>query len=124
MKSQRKSCPYSEFCNAPLCPLDEDSLKNDVWYADEEICKRRDFADLLWIKNQKKIAKKTNDFDTYYTFDMLNRKMRIAKNISGLNPDKDEQIEKKKWFENHKELSKSEIEKLKERGRRLALRQK
>jgi len=31
----RKLCNSFETCEAPLCPMDEMSLKHGLWYADE-----------------------------------------------------------------------------------------
>ena len=48
-------CTLFENCHAPLCPLDPASLKG-VWYADEEICRSRAYANLPWIRGQRKMT--------------------------------------------------------------------
>jgi len=105
----REKCKKYEKCEAPLCPLDEVSLNHGIWYPNEEICSIREYQQLLWIKNQKKIAKKTSDFDTYYTVEMLNRKFVITKAIKGLDPDGDYKKELKKWLKAHKPYKKREV---------------
>ena len=108
----RDECRYYNTCNVPLCPLDP-SRDNYIWYPDEEICKRTEFGKLLWVKNQKKIAKRTKRKDLYYTYEMLNRKMIIGKGMTGLDPDKPEKDQLRKWFKNHpvqRELSEEEKE--------------
>lgn len=112
---KRKNCPRFNRCSAPLCPLcTEKELKNYLWYpGEEEICPRKDMAHLLWTKNQKKIEKKAKDSFTYFTYEMLNRKITIKKGIMGINPDKDEEAQLKKWLKAHpakKELTEEEKE--------------
>ncbi len=114
----RKMCPKYEGCSAPLCPLDVNSLQNIIWYPDEEICKFKPFGGLLFIRNQRKIANKTGDVTKYFTYDMLNRKFIIKKGITGLDPDKEERLQLKKWFKSHpeqKEISSKEKEELRKR---------
>ena len=96
-------CPKFDVCNAPLCPMDEESLSHGIWYPDEEICKRKAFANMDWIKRQKKIAKKAKRMDRYFTFEMLKRNCVITKGIEGLDPDKPEEPQLKKWFKKHPE---------------------
>jgi hypothetical protein len=74
-----------EGCSAPICPMDKYSIKNSVWYPDEEYCKRREYQ-LDWVKKQKKIAKLKPDPDKYFTVEMLNSIKRVTKGIEGLNP--------------------------------------
>ena len=47
-------CPRFDECSAPLCPFDEDSLINGVWYPGEMICKLDAFKNLAWIIKQRK----------------------------------------------------------------------
>jgi len=51
------ACSNFEFCDAPLCPLD-DSLKSRVWYADEDICKSRVHGKHRWINKQRSIRRR------------------------------------------------------------------
>ena len=51
-----KECPSFEGCNASLCPLEESSLKNGIWYPDDEICKNQKFNQLEWIKRQRELS--------------------------------------------------------------------
>jgi hypothetical protein len=104
-----EKCPYFERCNAPICPMDPDK-ERAVWYPDEEICKNREFNDLNFIITQKKIAKinKRHEVQGIFTFNMLNRPLKIYESISGLNEDFDlEGIVKseKTWIQKHKGMS-------------------
>lgn len=87
-------------CSAPICPLDQDSLENCIWYPDEDICTR--VPSPLWIKQQKKIKKKCQNPDTYFNYIMLNRNLVVKTGIEGLNPDIEESPQLKKWIENHR----------------------
>jgi len=85
----KPDCPYFEKCNAPLCPLDEESLIHGVWYPEEEICRKMDYA---WIKKQKKIKKLWEQgkisSDFFFTVRMLNSLRRIKPGLKGANPDR------------------------------------
>lgn len=105
-------CPKFETCSAPICPLDQDK-KTYIWYPDEEICRRKDFANEQYIKTQKKLKKKAN-VNTYFTYKMLNRNFIVRKNIKGLNPDiiegknydnllRNERKYENKWLDDHPE---------------------
>jgi len=81
-------CPKFEDCSAPLCPLDESSLKNGVWYPGiEEVCKRKDFQNLGWIGKQRAIAKAKAPSDKYFRVLMLQAIKQIRRGIEGINPD-------------------------------------
>jgi len=95
----RKECQYYDDCSAPFCPLDPESLKHGIWYPDEDICQKRSVPD--WVRVQRKIAKRTPDVDKYFTFEMLNRNCVIAQGIVGLDPDKEEKPQLKRWLEKH-----------------------
>jgi hypothetical protein len=97
------ACPRHEECNVPLCPQDESSMKNCIWYPDEDICPKVDVP--AWVKRQRKIAKRTgSDFEKgYFNHRMLSVNCRIKKGIWGLDPDKDELEDKQieKWLLAH-----------------------
>ena len=76
-------CTKYKDCNVPICP----EVSGDLWYPDEAICHRT--TELT--RRQKKIAKRTKDISKYFTFDMLNHNFIIHNEISGIDPDKDEQ---------------------------------
>lgn len=100
----KKGCSQKRSCSAPLCLLDEGSLKFGIWYPDEPICRKRGAGKLRWIQNQKKIQKRVGRSDRYFTFRMLNRRCTIRGGITGLNPDKPLSGEKtsvKKWLQKH-----------------------
>lgn len=96
---EAKDCPRYETCSALICPLN--FHKEYIWYPGDEICKNKDYSNLDWIKNQKKIAKKTKDGSKYFNFQMLNRNCRVTKGIIGLDPEKEEGLQLKKWLALH-----------------------
>jgi predicted nuclease of restriction endonuclease-like (RecB) superfamily len=65
------NCNKYDTCNAPLCPLAEQSLKQGIWYPDEEICPVRAYTNLPWIQTQKKIFKRSARTDRYFSLGML-----------------------------------------------------
>ena len=117
---KRQECKRYDTCSVPLCPMDDQSLRNGIWYPDEQICRNQACRSLTWIKNQKKIAKKAGAMDRYFTLKMLDRNIVIRKGVEGLDPDHDEAYQLRRWLKAHpekRELSKTERE---ERTRRLA----
>jgi hypothetical protein len=111
-------CKRFDSCSAPICPLNQCS---GTWVADEEICRSSSFSSEGWLQNQKKIAKRTRDFETYYTYTMLQRNFIIGKGITGLDPDHDiselEQDETR-WLNFHPEkhiINEEKREQLKKR---------
>jgi len=76
---------FEEGCSAPLCPLDEDSIKDGIWYPDEEVCHRRGAP--YWVKRQKAIVKVKALSDKYFTVEMLEAIRQVRKGIEGINPD-------------------------------------
>ena len=119
-----KKCPSCKMCDAPLCPLDKD-IQWRYWFPDESICKDRKFGMLDWIKNQRKIKKRTLDNSRYFTLEMLNRNCVIRRGIKGLNPDlpcdtEEERI--RRWLARHpprRSISIDERQRLADRMRRL-----
>ena len=117
----RDDCRHYDYCSAPLCPISSISLKKGIWYPDEEICRLKEYGKLEWVKNQRKIARKTNDTDTFYTVNMLDRKLQIRKGIKGLDPNApNTKAMEKKWIESRqvkRDLTDKEKEVLRERLR-------
>ena len=111
-------CKHFDECGAPICPLDEDSMKDAIWYPDEEICR---YGRLAWVKRQRKISRKARNKDFYFTYEMLCRNCRITTATEGLDPDKtdfNDQQAVKKWLDMHHEkrvLSAEEKEKISKR---------
>jgi len=106
-----EECPRFKKCDASLCPLDSDSLKNGIWYPDEEICKYQEVNQLEWIKRQRKLSEKAQ-FGFYFTYEMLNHKFIIRNGIKGLDPNRtesQEQADLKKWFSLHPETKEQKI---------------
>jgi len=99
VKNKFYQCRHFEFCSASLCPLDPEHSKVGTWYPDEEICRLKTVPN--WVKIQKKIAKKTKDKNTYYTYEMLNRSCKVGTGMTGLNPEKPEEPQLEVWFKKH-----------------------
>lgn len=119
---EKGECRYFDECGAPLCPLDESSIKNCVWYRDEEICRKASVLD--WIRRQRKIAKLgLTPEDGCFTVEMLNHHCVIGKALKGLTPEqypRERHVER--WIKEHpaiRELTPEERERAAERGRAL-----
>jgi len=98
-------CHNFEDCSAPLCPIDDNSTSNGVWYPDEEICNRRGFQNLDWIRKQKAIVKARAPADRYFTVQMLQAARQVRKGIEGISPDQPlEQARRaeRRWIEEKK----------------------
>jgi hypothetical protein len=95
-----KSCKHYQRCCAPMCPMDENSLKC-IWYPDEEICMSSAYGNLAWIKAQKKIFKALAQANRYFTFEMLKTNCVIRKGIIGLDPNNDEKQQLQRWLKEH-----------------------
>ncbi len=107
---QRPSCSLYENCNAPICPLDQTSLKG-TWYPREEICHSRTQGNLPWIRAQRKIVASGAPADRYFNLLMLERNCIIKKGIAGLDPNEADTTQFKKWLADHpvkKEMSEEE----------------
>lgn len=98
-------CNLFEECqtpDAPLCPIQENTVRYGIWYPDEPICRAKKFQDLSWIKKQKKIAKlKLNMDDGFFTIKMLNHIQVIPRSLKGADP-ADGNAEMK-WLQNRTE---------------------
>ncbi len=98
-KIRSDQCRHFESCSASICLLYPERLKVEIWYPDEEICRLKSVPN--WVKIQKKIVKKTKDKNTYYTYEMLNRNCKVGTGMTGLNPDKPEELQLIAWLEKH-----------------------
>ena len=98
-KTKSNQCRYFDYCEAPLCPLDEKHLKIGIWYPNEEICRLKKSPG--WIKRQKKVAKKAKDRNKYFTHQMLNHNFIVRGGIEGLDPDQIEEVQLERWFKKH-----------------------
>jgi hypothetical protein len=94
---KRPSCSLYENCNAPMCPLDQTSLKG-VWYPDEEICRSRMYGSLPWIQAQRKLSRVKAA--GYFTIEMLTHLTVIRKGISGLDPNVPYEQQLRSWLQN------------------------
>jgi|WetSurMetagenome_2_1015567.scaffolds.fasta_scaffold00070_6 hypothetical protein len=121
----KELCKQFDFCEAPICPL---KGFGSIWYADEAICNSHEHCKLNWIRNQRKIARKTSDLDTYYTHRMLEQNCIIGRGIKGIDSEtdlKDVDREVSKWLEKHPEKPKvSETKKAELRKRMAKVREK
>ena len=84
----KKTCPHFDKCGAPLCPLEDD--KGLGWFKDEPVCNRYSKATFTvphWLTTQRKIAKRSADFDHgYFTRKMMDRHIMVRAGTRGLNP--------------------------------------
>ena len=103
------NCSKYDYCSAPICKME--MIENARWFPGEEICNKLGQV----TRQQRKIAKRTKNADTYYTLDMLKHDCRIKSGIKGLAPDKPESWQKKKWFSQHKEITKEQRESMRVR---------
>jgi len=104
-----EKCPYFESCDAPICPMNLSDIA--IWYPNEKICKNKEFKNMNLIITQKKISKinKKHEVQGIFTYNMLNKHLKIYKNISGINEDLpiEEFVKSEKaWIKKHKGLSK------------------
>jgi hypothetical protein len=108
-----KSCNLFDTCEAaeaPLCPIQESTIKCGIWYPDEPICQSSQFQELPWIKKQHQIAAfKLKSGAGFFTVKMLDALHIVASNIKGADPDYPNAEDK--WF---KERTASTKEKRKE----------
>jgi hypothetical protein len=103
MATPDRICNLLELCGtpeAPLCPLQDATLKNGIWYGDEPICQSQMFENLPWIKNQKAIAAlKLKADDGFFTVRMLNSIKTIDGQIKGADPEDDNA--EQNWLQEH-----------------------
>ena len=88
---ESEECKYFSTCSAPLCPIDESSLKKGIWYPGQEICFIKRFWVLDWVKRQKRFAKVAK-IGKYFTWEMLKRNCKVKKGIEGRDPNQGEQV--------------------------------
>lgn len=87
MTSQdRADCPRFEDCSAPICPLQQNTIDDGIWYPDEDICTAKRFQTLPWVKKQKAITKAKDPEDRYFTVEMLGVIKQVRKGIEGISP--------------------------------------
>lgn len=95
-----KLCNLFEPCEspeAPLCPLQHESVAYGIWYGNEPICRSKKFQELPWIKKQRKIASlKLAEDAGYFTTRMLNclHISAITGKLTGADPNSSEPEEK------------------------------
>ena len=87
ISEHKMTCAKFPDCSASLCP--EMNTADGIWYPDEDVCMRRCYASLKWIRKQKKIAKKTIYRDFYFSKNDIEQIKRITTKTKGRNPDKD-----------------------------------
>jgi len=104
-----EKCPFFDSCDVPICPLDE-HRENAIWYSDEAICKNSEYSSLEFLKTQKKISKlnKQHVVNGFFTYNMLNRSLRVGSGLRGLNENSDSNRLKKyeqNWILRHRGMS-------------------
>jgi len=105
MSANDRFCNLLELCEtpeAPICPLQEITIKNGIWYCDEPVCRSQIFHNLAWLKKQRAIAALGLKADAgFFTVRMLNAIHVINKDIRGADPDS--LHSEKEWFERREE---------------------
>lgn len=91
---EKNKCSRYETCGSPLCPLDEESMKFGIWYADEPTCTRKGWSSFKWIRTQKNLVKWKNNPELYWDVERLNRV--VQQSSKGQDPDKVVRKEKAK----------------------------
>jgi hypothetical protein len=81
-----ESCSAWDRCKAPLCPLDESTVKHGVWYPDEEVCSRRGARSVKWVRTQYRVAKRAKRPDFYFQVSDLSA-MKAVRSPTGHDPD-------------------------------------
>ena len=125
-KESWEECRYfdclNNACNAPICPLNPDSLKYCAWFPDEEICRKASVPE--GVKIQRKIEKKSKNTETCYTWAMLNRHIKVSTGIAGVDPERITGVEDetvvREWIGKHpviRERTAEEKAILQERGK-------
>ena len=80
------NCPSYDGCDAPLCPLDAQSLAHGTWFPDEEICGAHGQR-TRWITMQRSIARKTTDRRRgFFTVGMLSSMWKALPGVRGIDP--------------------------------------
>ncbi|MBN1382572.1 MAG: hypothetical protein JXA41_12930 [Deltaproteobacteria bacterium] len=110
------ACRLSEECVAPLCPLDESSLRG-IWYPGEKICPSRTYGKLPWLKAQRKVARVTAT--GYFTVEMLSRLVIIRDGITGLDPNLPEEPQLHSWFQKRADKQEAQPDEKSSRTRHL-----
>lgn|GEM_PF-2946129 len=84
---EKEVCKKYNDCSAPLCPIQKMSIKEGIWYPDEDICGARNKQTIDWIKKQKLIVKAAGCNDKYFTVEMIKSAKQIRKGVEGIDPD-------------------------------------
>jgi len=104
-----KACKRFDDCAAPICPLDDETKDAAIWYVDEEICMCQRHNKIPQVRAQRKLIRVKAE--GYFNWEMLSRNCQIRKGTKGLDPDRPEEDQLKKWFDAHppkRELSEEE----------------
>jgi hypothetical protein len=106
-------CNLFEECEspeAPLCPIQESTVKRGIWYPDEPICQAKLFQEISWLKKQHQIAALRLKTDAgFFTIRMLDAIHVVTKNLRGADPDNSDA--ESKWLEERLEKRTSVTEK-------------
>jgi hypothetical protein len=102
---KERMCNLMEPCEtpeAPLCPIQIETIKHGIWYPGEPVCKSKRFSHLPWLEKQRKIARlKLPDDVGFFTVRMFDQIHTITRDIKGADPD--EPDAELKWLESKEE---------------------
>lgn len=105
MEMKERMCNLLEPCDtpeAPLCPIQVNTIKHGIWYPGEPVCKSKRFSHLSWLQKQRKIARlRLTEEAGFFTVKILEEIHTITKNVKGADPD--EPDAEQKWLTRRKE---------------------
>jgi len=109
MRQYKDKCVKFDECNAPLCPMDTESIEHGTWFPEEEICTLQAVNQEAWIRRQRKYARRAKE--GCYTHKMLCHNTTIGRGTSGVLPENLLEDGVEKWFNRHpviKEMTEEE----------------
>ncbi len=85
----RCDCEFFTSCEAPICPIDDNSKKYSIWFPNEEICRSENIQEQekAVIILQQKIASKVGKLGIgagYFTHRMLESNPVVSSNTRGI----------------------------------------
>lgn len=100
-----RDCYKFESCEAPLCPMDNESIEHGVWYTDEAIC--MSYGQGMEMPKWRDLQMRIRKFKSpgFFSVPMLMRDgLQAAKGLKGLDSDNDrvpEYQQLERWLKNH-----------------------
>ena len=117
------TCYRYEICSAPICPLNEESLREGQFFPGEDTCQSREYRREHWARVQRRINRKVRNQDRYFTYEMLLNITKVTLTLKGLDPNRPQKEQLAVWLKHHKRAIYSDERKaeMRERAKRLLL---